>query len=217
MSDRFRLLPEGIISAILCSRSFAINKPSIGRVEKEHILGLANLLERTALQLQAALTQQAAAIPPEMDVDAVPGMRADYYPEEAWCEGWNACRDAMLAAAPAAPVAQEPVALEQRATEAYALLRRVYDSGFDDDCVDAVGDWLNEHHTSPAAEQPDTVAVPREVLRVLTDTAITEWHDPGENEAAQDRNECLCCGVEDGHNEDCSVAIALRFLAGGAE
>jgi hypothetical protein len=98
MSDRFKLLPEGISSAILCSRIFAINKPSIGRVEKEHILGLANLLEKTALQLQAALTQQAAAIPPEMDVDAVPGMRADYYPEEAWCEGWNACRDAMLAA-----------------------------------------------------------------------------------------------------------------------
>lgn len=66
--------------------------------------------------------------------------------------------------APAAPVAQEPVALEQRATEAHALLRRVYDSGFDDDCVDAVGDWLNEHHTSPAAEQPDTLAVPRELL-----------------------------------------------------
>lgn len=43
MSDRFKLLPEGISSAILCSRIFAINKPSIGRVEKEHILGLANL------------------------------------------------------------------------------------------------------------------------------------------------------------------------------
>lgn len=67
----------------------------------------------------------------------------------------EALRKARAFAAPAAPVAQEPVALEQRATEAHALLRRVYDSGFDDDCVDAVGDWLNEHHTPPAAEQPD--------------------------------------------------------------
>lgn len=66
------------------------------------------------------------------------------------------------------------------------------------------------------AEQPDIVKVPRDVLRELTDTAITEWHDPGVNEAVQDRNECLCCGVEDGHNADCAVAIALRLLAGGA-
>lgn len=129
--------------------------------------------------LDKALAQQPAQAVPEgwklVPVEPTDDMLV--FGQEVWAAGRQGaledCREAetiysaMLAAAPAAPaapVAQEPVALEQRATEAYALLRRVYDSGFDDDCVDAVGDWLNEHHTSPAAEQPDSVVVPRELF-----------------------------------------------------
>lgn len=69
MSDKFNLLPEGIRSAILCSRIFAINKPSIGRIEKEHILGLSSLLEITALQLQEARVRHVAPAAPELECD----------------------------------------------------------------------------------------------------------------------------------------------------
>lgn len=81
----------------------------------------------------------------------------------------------------------------------------------------ACGNTSSATAARAAAERPDTVVVPREVLRELTDTAITEWHDPSVNEAAQDRNECLCCGVEDGHNADCAVAIALHLLGKDGE
>lgn len=47
---------------------------------------------------EAGVAHGRGQVPAEMDVDAVPGMRADYYPEEAYCEGWNACRAAMIAA-----------------------------------------------------------------------------------------------------------------------
>lgn len=119
---------------------------------------------------------------------------------------------AMLAAAPAAPVAQEPATWPAAAHN----LVRDWQTGMassNEVCIALASALCG---TPPAAEPADTVKVPREVLRVLTDTAISEWHDPGENESSQDRNECLCCGVEDGHNTDCAVAIALRLLAGGA-
>lgn len=61
------------------------------------LAGLQELQSLTA-GIEAQRAFAGTAIPPEMDVDDVPGMRADYYPEEAYCEGWNACRDAMLAA-----------------------------------------------------------------------------------------------------------------------
>lgn len=133
--------------------------------------------------------------------------------------GWQA--RAALAATPAAPVAQEPVAwpdeIHQKAFEEGQPAENGDGYSFTAEEFDLFVERLLSRAAPPAAEQPDTVAVPRKVLRELTDTAITEWHDPSVNEAAQDRNECLCCGVEDGHNADCAVAIALRLLAGGAE
>lgn len=119
-------------------------------------------------------------------------------------QNWN--RRATLAqqSTPAAPVAQEPVA--------YVSQESFSSNGTSDIITQNLPIGIALYTAPPAAEQPDTVAVPRDVLRELADTAIAEWHDPSENEAAQDRNECLCCGVEDGHNADCAVAIALRLL-----
>lgn len=53
------VIAPSIQMALDYSRNFATAKPNIGRTEKEHIEGLANLLERTALEnsgLQALLT-----------------------------------------------------------------------------------------------------------------------------------------------------------------
>lgn len=61
------------------------------------LAGLQELQSLTA-GIEAQRAFAGTAIPPEMDVDDVPGMRADYYPEEAYCEGWNAFRAAMIAA-----------------------------------------------------------------------------------------------------------------------
>lgn len=133
----------------------------------------------------------------------------------------NMLREGYMGAAFAqqpAPVAQEQVACGHKACESLgrphpfcSFVRRLESTPPAAEQPDHVEVALN------MVEQPDTVKVPRGVLRELTDKAITEWHDPSEHEAAQDRNECLCCGVEDGHNADCAVAIALRLLAGGAE
>lgn len=46
-------LPEHIENALGYSRNYARAKPNIGNTEKEHILGLANLLEKTALEAEA--------------------------------------------------------------------------------------------------------------------------------------------------------------------
>ncbi|XSS65364.1 hypothetical protein ACP9OK_10495 [Pseudomonas sp. B11] len=46
-------LPEQIENALGYSRNYATAKPNIGNTEKEHILGLANLLEKTALEAEA--------------------------------------------------------------------------------------------------------------------------------------------------------------------
>ncbi|UVL70003.1 hypothetical protein [Pseudomonas protegens] len=43
-------LPEHIENALGYSRNYATAKPNIGNTEKEHILGLANLLEKTAAE-----------------------------------------------------------------------------------------------------------------------------------------------------------------------
>ncbi|POA52081.1 MULTISPECIES: hypothetical protein [unclassified Pseudomonas] len=45
--------PEHIENALGYSRNYATAKPNIGNTEKEHILGLANLLEKTALEAEA--------------------------------------------------------------------------------------------------------------------------------------------------------------------
>lgn len=65
MSDKIELIPENIQLALGYSRNFATAKPNIGQTEKEHILGLANLLEKNALQLQTALAQQSAQAVPD--------------------------------------------------------------------------------------------------------------------------------------------------------
>lgn len=41
-------IPQNIQAALDYSRNFATAKPDIGNTEREHILGLANLLEKTA-------------------------------------------------------------------------------------------------------------------------------------------------------------------------
>lgn len=46
-------IPENIRLALDFSRSFATAKPNIGRTEKEHIEGLANLLERVSAEREA--------------------------------------------------------------------------------------------------------------------------------------------------------------------
>jgi hypothetical protein len=64
-------IPDDIQAALNYSRNFATAKPNIGLTEKEHIIGLANLLEKTALELSAALPQPAAhlAIPGALELD----------------------------------------------------------------------------------------------------------------------------------------------------
>lgn len=65
----------------------------------------------------------------------------------------------------------------------------------------------------PAAEQTDTVKVPRELLRELIDAAIAEWTDTRAHEFSQDRTECQCCIYLDGlHAEGCAVAAAIGLL-----
>lgn len=221
MSDKFNLLPEGIRSAILCSRIFAINKPSIGRIEKEHILGLSSLLEITALQLQearvrhvapaapelegddltvwritlpsgeqchfgtesmarawgrgegkvervdlkvrprlevvhtpsvAALAQQPAAIPPEMDVDAVPGMRAAEQPEK------------LLAQPAKVGAVHFHAGVPERLVIECAQRHYMYEQAppFGDDQITGLAQALG------SAKQPDAVKeVPRELLEEL--------------------------------------------------
>lgn len=48
-------LIEAIDAALAFSRNFATAKPDIGKTEREHILGLANLLERTQTALRSAV------------------------------------------------------------------------------------------------------------------------------------------------------------------
>lgn len=221
MSDKIREALAGVLAIVGESRG----------VDGYHLNGdIAEWDEFPEVEAaRAALAQQPAHAVPAvhalLDSDSVP----DDFRNQAsgYRAGWNDC----LAAATAAPVAQEPVALEQRATEAHALLRRVYDSGFDDDCVDAVGDWLNEYHTSPAAEQlaqsapdelrarcdggtcglgevcencmmadaielaaePDTVAVPRELLDSAARSCANGWID---YQAAQELRALLAGGAE---------------------
>jgi hypothetical protein len=50
---------------------------------------------------QARAAQPAPVVPDEATEGDAPRMSADTEPELAWRDGWNACRDAMLAAAPA--------------------------------------------------------------------------------------------------------------------
>ncbi len=130
---------------------------------------------------------------------------------------WDAIADMADAALAESPAAEQPAC---PGCNGHGLVGGFVsaESGYDaEECPFCCGDgFIHGTECGACAEQPDTVAVPRDVLRELADTAIAEWHDPSENEAAQDRNECLCCGAEDGHNADCSVAIALRLLAGGA-
>ena len=45
----------------------------------------------------AARQPDAACVPAEATVDSAPWMPAETEPEYAWSDGWNACRDAMLA------------------------------------------------------------------------------------------------------------------------
>ncbi|WP_443190963.1 hypothetical protein [Pseudomonas indica] len=65
-------LPEHIVNALHFSRSFATAKSNIGLTEKEHILGLAKLLEKTARELvEARSTSPAQAAPQPQKYDDV--------------------------------------------------------------------------------------------------------------------------------------------------
>lgn len=181
MSENTDLLPESIRSAILCARIFATSKAKIGLTEKEHILGLASLLEKTALQLQAALAQQPAPVSVPDERHPVGGLDHGWKGE--YNRGWNACRDAMLAAAPAAPVAQEPVAHVSQET---------YSADGTSDIITRnlpVGTAL--YAATPAAEQPrmwmpkDERAV-RELLSAMNRDGRQHQNNVGIAQAARD-------------------------------
>lgn len=136
MTDKLKQLPN-IRSAILCARIFASDKSSIGRVEKEHILGLANLLEVTALQLLDARAQQGAQAAQAGWISVSERLPDHGDSVQVWCSGAECAGVAWMRQgawympepqaigydtithwqplagkpvdAPAAPVAQEPV------------------------------------------------------------------------------------------------------------
>ena len=90
---------------------------------------------------------------------------------------------AMLAAAPAAPVAQEPVAFFWEDTVPHFEGRRhgpYFGWPTDEDLARVAGSAkpVPLYAAPPAAEQPDTVAVPRELLEELADIAdAMQCHD----------------------------------------
>lgn len=128
--------------------------------------------------MEAALAQQPAqAVPEEGDADNAPWMSADTEPAIAWRDGWDACRAAMLAAAPAAPVALEPVAwactaYKQGVTEQRSLWHG--EQGADVWMAHLVGRGCEVTKTPlyaapPAAEPPGTVKALREKLETVTE------------------------------------------------
>ncbi|CAD5376764.1 hypothetical protein OF001_U170061 [Pseudomonas sp. OF001] len=164
--------------------------------------------ERLAL-LYRAMIAAAPAAPADVDDECV----HEFVPFQAGC---TKCGEP-YAAAPAAPVAvgREPVARafgKVCGGDAEHNTVNVRVSGPVPPELWTIGTAVALYAAPPAAEQPGTVAVPRKVLRELTETAIAEWHDPSESEANQDKKECQCCGVQDGHNADCAVSIALHLL-----
>ena len=55
-------IPHNIQAALDYSRNFATAKPNIGNTEREHILGLANLLEKTAIEAESLRNHREIAL-----------------------------------------------------------------------------------------------------------------------------------------------------------
>lgn len=127
---------------------------------------------------------------------------------------------ALLAAAPAAPVAQEPVAWQDpdnldRICSARTMLEAKHTGGATLSALKPLTRAL--YAAPPAAEQPDTVAVPRDLLaeaESIIDSyaeALRASHAPGGDWDGEE-------AALDDYEREAGVAAKLRrLLAGGAE
>lgn len=209
MTDKIDQLPEHIQLALDYSRNFATAKPNIGLTEKEHILGLANLLEKTAFQLQGDRAQQLWAVHAQG-------------PDELWAAESHEAAEQHAAALNALPGQTDAIKINAvvirspwSEVDHWKTLAEQWRQEAEDRMVSLRA--LCARVEKLEAAHPDTASAPRKLLAEAESIieshaeALMASHAPGGDWEGEE-------AAHDDYEREAGVASKLRaILAGGAE